>query len=114
MIEEKHANTPLADHVRPIYHTDGTHILNAREDENVLEAVCQGDAAIGHQLHRHRATHLVFHRCRYLHPDEGQHRESMDATLGGWLHHSRNHAIGVFEQYYVSDIGWQSWFEHRF
>ena len=32
--------------------------------------------------------------------------QPVDAALGQWLHHPRNHAVGVLQQYHVSDSGW--------
>ena len=51
---------------------------------------------------------ILLHWSSYLHPDEIEHSESMDATMGFRLHHPRNHASGVLIKYHVSDSRRQS------
>ena len=63
----------MADDIRPIHPTDGSDILDTRAVQDVLETIREGDVATGRELHRHRATHLVLHRCRDLHTDEDEH-----------------------------------------
>jgi len=97
-----------------ISHIDETFLQHARKDEDVHEALSERDGSTGSRLYSYRSYNLFFYWIRDLHPDESEHRKSLDAQMGGWIYHPRNYALGVFEFYYVPDIVWKSGLQHRF
>ena len=96
----------MANDIGTIHHTDGSYFQCARAFPHVLETVCQGDGPAGCKLHWHRATDIVLHRCCDLYSDEVEYPKSLDASLGERLYDTRNYAVGIFEQYHVSDPSW--------
>ena len=55
-----------------------------------------------------------FHRSRYYHTNQAEHRKPFHATLDGGVCHPRNYVAGILILHHVSDIGRQSRLEHRF
>ena len=96
----------MADHLWSLLDADGTDVLDSRAIQNVLEAVCEGDGPIGNQLHWYRATNLILHWSGDMYPDESEHREPVDASMGGRLYYPRDYVAGVLVIYHVSDTGW--------
>lgn len=86
----------------PISRTDGQSFQLARTMAHVHQTICQGDGTTGCGLHRHRPADQFFYWCCYLHPDKNQHPKSLDASLYYRLHNSRDHGLGVLQQYHVS------------
>ena len=63
-------------------------VLMGRVFSDVLETLREGDGRPWGRFDHYRLAHLVFHRRRYLHPDQTQHRKRLDAKMGEWLRHT--------------------------
>ena len=111
--KERDVDNEISDHIWAIHHTDGSYFLASGTDEDVPEAVCEGDGSAGCQFHWHRATDLILYWCCNLYSDEAEYPESLDAAMGVGLYDERNPVAGVLQFYHVSDPGRKGGLEYR-
>jgi hypothetical protein len=110
---ERDVDNEISDYLWTIHHADGSYFFASRTDEDVPEAVCEGDGPVGCQFHRHRPADIFLHRRCDLYPDEAEYPESLDAAMGVGLYYPRNPVTGVLQFYHVSDPGGKGGLEYR-
>ena len=102
---ERDVDNEISDYLWTIHHADGSYFFASRADEDVPEAVCEGDGPVGCQFHRHRAADIFLHRRCDLYPDEAEYPESLDAAMGVGLYYPRNPVAGKVGSNIASELG---------
>lgn len=103
----------ISHNVREVPDADGAHVQSSRAYAHVLQAICERDVEVGRRLHSACVADFFFHRCGYLHSNENQRAEPVDASLDNGICHSRDSLAGVFKCLYVFDTCREDRVEHR-
>ena len=78
-----------------IHSINGQNIFSSWTYANVLKTIHKRNVFFRCWLDRNCLADFIFHRRSRLYTNQIEYPKCLDAQLGAWIYHSRNHVVGV-------------------